>query len=97
MIVYKGQTAVRFILNTNIDLSIYVPQTVTIEFVKPSKTKGNFPSQVLDASTGTIYIDFDDTHKFDESGTWKVWAKIVFSDGRTGVGEIVQYQVAKEL
>lgn len=96
MIVYKDQTAVRFILNTNIDLSVYLPQSVTIEYVKPSNTKGSFPAQVLDGPSGTIYIDFDDTHKFNESGNWKVWSKIVFSDGRIGVGKVITYHVELE-
>lgn len=97
MIVYKDQTAVRLILNTNIDLSVYIPSTVSIEYVKPGGAKGSFPAQVLDAATGTIYIDFDATHKFDLAGAWKLWSKIIFSDGRTGIGEIVEYRVAKEL
>lgn len=86
---YNGQTSLRIQLTTGVDIT---GATVTrIKYEKPSDTTGYWDATVSDNTTGVIYYDVT-AGDIDETGNWKFWAYITFSDGRSAPGEsIIEY------
>lgn len=91
--VKQNQTKLRMRRTTNVDISGY--KSVEIRYITPSGTKGKFTAAVENASTGTIYYDVTEKTDISESGDWKTWAYVMFSDDRYAEGDVVIMQVKK--
>jgi len=96
--IYKNQTAVRLILDTDVDFSVYPLKVdgAKIGYKKPDLTDGTWDGEILLDTDGTIYVDFDDTIKFTTVGNWIVWAELTFADNRSGYGKPKVYQVIEK-
>ena len=96
--IYKNQTAVRLVLDTDVDLSIYGLATsgAKVGYKKPDGTTGQWQGAVLSDVDGTIYLDFSPSVKFDVVGDWSLWAELTFADNRTGFGKVKVYQVIEK-
>lgn len=92
--IYRNQTALRFELHTEADLNNALNQK--IKFVKPSGETGHWDADVLNATSGYIYYDLTATSDLDEAKTWKFWAWVQFSDGRSAPGESAEVRVFTE-
>lgn len=93
--IIRNQTSARLILQTDIDFSVFTITTYQIKYRKPSGLQGTWDATALTGgeSLGKLYVDFSSSIKFDQSGTWEIWAYIVFSDGTIGLGKKIQYFV----
>ena len=89
--IYKGQTKLR--IQRTVSQDITAASVTQIKYVKPSGTAGALTASVLTAATGVIYFDVVSSSTLDESGIWKTWAYITFSDGRSADGENVSMKV----
>ena len=96
--IYVDQTAVKLTLITDIDFGLYTINTYKIHYEKPSGAAGSWTAAPTPGggSDGRIFVDFDDTIKFDEEGKWKLWAKLTFADSRVANGETYPYYVKTE-
>ena len=96
--IYQNQTAARLILQTDVNFNTDVVSSRLIKYRKPSGTTGSWTAATLTGSetTGKIYIDFSASNKFDEAGSWTLWAYLTFSDGRFANGAAATYQVPTE-
>jgi hypothetical protein len=93
--VYRGQTALRITLITNVDVTGY--QSAIIKYTKPDgTTSGSWTSFVDNLVIGSVYHDFSSALELDQEGNWTIWAYVTFSDGRTAAGEPVKFFVYNE-
>lgn len=97
-IIYKDQTAVRLILDTELDLEAEGYASSVIGYEKPDGTVSSWVGSLLTppGNDGKIFVDFNNTIKFDAVGTWKVWAEITYGDGRVGYGIPKYYDVKQK-
>jgi len=96
--IYKNQTSARLILQTDVNFNTNDVTTKLIKYKKPSGTTGSWTATTLTGSetTGKIYYDFSSNYKFDEAGTWDIWAHLTFADSRVANGAMVKYVVRTE-
>lgn len=96
--IYKDQTAVKLTLITSIDFDTYTVTAQSIEYKKPDGTSGSWTASKTPggASDGRIFVDFDDSIKFDQKGKWVLWAKLTFADTRIAYGNPYHYYVYEE-
>jgi hypothetical protein len=96
-IIYKDQTAVRLILDTELDLQAEGYASSKIGYKKPDGTTGEWIGALLNppGTDGKIYYDFASGagNNFDSAGDWVVWAEITYGDGRVGYGIPKYYNV----
>jgi len=95
--VYINQEALRIRLTTSVVITGATAKK--IKYRKPDGTVGSWNAEVEDATNGIIYYDVKITENgadIDQSGNWKFWAYITFSDGRSAPGELVKQYVYKE-
>lgn len=93
--IYKNQSSLRLILDTDEDIS--TATTLQIKYSKPSGTSGTLTATI--SGTTAMYYDFTNTagvSELNESGLWRFWSKVTFSDGRIGYGEPVNIMVYDE-
>jgi hypothetical protein len=91
--VFKGQSALRIILKTFIDLEGVL--STAIKYRKPNGITGEFAAGVSDISKGNIYHECIEG-EIDVSGWWSFWAFVAFADGRTAAGETAKVFVWTE-
>jgi hypothetical protein len=91
--IFVGQSALRIILKTFIDLENIV--SAVIRFVKPDGSSGEFTAGVSDMANGIIFHECIEG-ELDQSGWWVFWAYVVFADGRAAPGESVKVFVWNE-
>jgi hypothetical protein len=82
--VYKGQTALRLIVKTFIDLSDIL--SALIKYRRPDGSTGEFLAGVAEVGKGVIFHECIEGD-LDCSGWWVFWAYVTFADGRTAAGE----------
>ncbi len=92
--IYKGQTKLRLVLNSQIDLGSC--KECEICYQKPNGTEGTFTAHVLDPENGTIFYDIACKDELDMSGYWKFWPRIVFEDDRIALGRSAKVFVYDE-
>jgi hypothetical protein len=91
--IYKGQSALRIVLKTFIDLEGI--EVAVIKFRKPNGKQGEFTAGVSDSANGLIFHECLEG-ELDISGWWVFWAFITFSDGRTAAGETAKVFIWQE-
>jgi hypothetical protein len=91
--IFKGQSALRIILQTFCDLEGIV--SAVIKFRKPDDSCGEFSAAVTDETKGIIFHEVVEG-ELDLSGWWCLWASVTFADGRTAVGETAKVFVYNE-
>ena len=99
--IYKNQTQCRLTLQTDVDFNNYPVSSCKIKYKKPDGTAGEWTAAVLSGEEieGKIYVDFTDTPpvvKFDTAGAWKLWAYVIFSNTKIGIGIPIEYFVKTE-
>ena len=92
--IYKNQTALRLSLDTQVDFE--TGDSAAIKYRKPDGTTGTFTATIDENRDGIIYHDFTDSAELDQSGWWKFWAFVTFSDERTAAGKSVSVYVYEE-
>lgn len=99
--VYLHQTKLRLLLESGHDLTS--AESVNICYRKPSGSEGSWVATVLDVAKGSVCYDVSpptllepDVYTIDEVGTWTVWIKIKFTDGRVLPGDPLSMVVYKE-
>lgn len=88
--IFAGQTAVRLILRTKVNFLINPPSIAYIKIKNPDKSISEWQADYIPDENGYIYVDFSDAVKFDLPGKYQLWAYMVFSDGRTGIGRKIE-------
>jgi hypothetical protein len=91
--IFKGQSALRIILKTFIDLEGIVG--AIIKYRKPDAVIGSFSAGVEDTGKGIIFHECLEG-EIDIPGWWVFWAYITFGDGRTAAGESTKIFVYNE-
>ena len=91
--IFKGQSALRIVLKTFIDLEDI--EMAVIKYVKPNGNHGELSAGVGDAAKGFIFHECIEG-ELDETGWWTFWAFITFADGRTAAGEAAKVYVWKQ-
>jgi hypothetical protein len=91
--IFKGQSALRIILKTFIDLEDVL--STVIKYRKPNGFTGAFAAGVSDATKGNIYHECIEG-EIDVSGCWAFWAFVTFADGRTAAGETAKVFIWNE-
>ena len=90
--IYKNQTALRLSLVTGVEFEN--GDSAEIKYKKPDGTVGTFPAAI--SQDGIIFHDFTDPDEIDQTGWWKFWAFVTFSDERTAAGKSVSVHVYEE-
>ena len=101
--IYKNQSAlkIRVVCSKLID-GVLTPLDITgaletkIKYKKPSGATGSWTAIIENAAQGIIYYDVTTTEVIDESGTWKIWPFIKFSDARVAPGTPEEIMVLVE-
>ncbi|MEE4258948.1 MAG: hypothetical protein V2I62_04255 [Bacteroidales bacterium] len=75
--IYVGQSALRFTLDTKIDLS--AASNTKIYYRKPDGTEGSWAATVTE--TNKLYYDVADETIIDIAGEWRLWAYAEFDSG----------------
>jgi hypothetical protein len=91
--IHKNQTAATLILDTKLDMSGMDVIDLSIFYIKPDGSQGYWPATLVEDSTSKIFVDFDNTVKFDMTGYWTLYSYVEFGDGRTATGDREQYQI----
>jgi hypothetical protein len=91
--IFKGQSALRIILKTFIDLEGII--SAVIRYRKPNGKCGEFSAGVSDTAKGLIFHEWLEG-EIDVSGWWSFWAFVTFADGRTAAGETAKVFVWDE-
>ena len=91
--IFKGQTALRIVLKTFIDLEGI--ECAVIRYRKPDGKTGELAAAVGDTVHGTIFHECIEG-EIDVSGWWAFWAFITFADGRTAAGEAAKVYIWNE-
>jgi hypothetical protein len=91
--VFKGQTALRIVLRTFIDLDDVI--SAVIKYRKPNGKTGEFSAGVSDVGEGSIFHEITEG-EIDMSGWWAFWAFITFADGRSAAGETAKVFIWNE-
>lgn len=91
MAIFKTQDLLDITLQTNVDLT---GATVTdINYLKPGGDRGTWSGSAFDTTKIKYEVQPGD---IDEFGLWKLQAEITIG-GRTGLGEIVEWQIEEIL
>lgn len=99
--IFKNQTAVRLIVDTGIDYQLN-PFTTAIIKAKnidlDNPVEKNWSANILNppGNDGLLYVDFNDTIKFDSEGKWLIWVMVTFVNGKIGYGTPSLYKVYSE-
>jgi len=88
--IYVGQEALELRLNTNVDLS--AASSVSIKYIKPDETTGEFTGEVFN-TTWIKYEFLIDAGELDQQGNWIFWTFAIMGDGRDIPGDPVEYYV----
>ena len=91
--VKQNQTKLRIRRTCNVDITGC--KSAEIRYITPGGRKGAFTATVESAATGIIYYDCNQTSDISESGDWKTWAYVMFSDDRFAEGDVVMMNVKK--
>ncbi len=92
--IYINQENLRIRLTTSVNIADAT--TIKIKYKKPDGTEGSWDAEVEDETNGIIYYDVKKTADgadIDQSGNWKFWAFITFSDGRSAPGEAISQYI----
>lgn len=83
MAFFKDDTATRIEINTGVNFNAYEISGSFISYLKPSGITGSWDGTTVSGSesSGSIYIQFSDTVKFDESGVWEIYPVLYFTNG----------------
>lgn len=94
--IYKNQTAIKFIADTDIDLTLSTNKK--IKFIKPeSLATGSWIATGEGNPTGGLIsytVNYATT--IDEAGEWKLWSWVEFNDGRSAPGEAYNQMIFEE-
>lgn len=91
--VYVGQTALRFQLTTDVDIT---GADCKIKYQKPDGTEGDWDATIADADYGIIYYDIQESTELDQPGDWVLWAYVTFADSTTAAGEPTTIEIFEE-
>jgi hypothetical protein len=91
MSIFKDQSYLRIQLSTGVNITDALE--ISIYYRKPDATIASVTAQVLTSNPGVIYYDMPATSFLDQTGNWKFWAFIKFSDGREARGETVTEKI----
>ena len=86
---YTNQSALRVQLTCGTSLA-----SITSAHIKMQDSGGSTTSwtaTVSDASAGTVYYDL--TTALTVAGPAKFWTYVIFSDGRIGIGDVVDQEI----
>lgn len=92
--IYRNQTALRLSLDTGIDFE--QGDNAEIKYIKPDGTAGAFTAAINGNDSGIIFHDFTEPDEIDQSGWWRFWSSVTFSDGRCAAGKSVRVYVYEE-
>ena len=93
--IFVGQTALKFILDTGIDLTNAMQ--VKIKFRRPDGTTGEWNAEIEPPpSNGRISYTIQTPGDLNIAGNWQLWAFVVFSDNTYAPGEIANVRVCEE-
>ena len=85
--IYRDQTALKIILDTELDLSSV--SVARIKYIKPQRQEGFWVADIESPATAGL-ISFTMTigdSEVDQSGSWTFWAYLIFGDGSEAPGE----------
>lgn len=92
--VFVGQTALRLLVHTGLDLGDSIGWEIRL--VKPSGLVGSLPAFLVgDAAGGVLGYEVGEGD-LDENGWWRMWASVEFADGRRAPGSVERVFVWKE-
>ncbi len=90
--IYVGQTALRFQLTTDVNVTGALCQ---IKHKKPDGTEALWSGIISDADIGVFYYDIQ-SGDLDQSGDWIMWAHVTFEDLTYAPGEPTTVEVYSE-
>jgi hypothetical protein len=91
--IFVGQSALRVVIKTYADLTDAA--SVLICYRKPDRTRGAWQAGVLDRQNGDIVRECAEGD-FDQSGWWRLWARVAYNDGRVAIGAASKIYVWNE-
>lgn len=90
--VFVGQTAIRFELQLNVDITGCLEKK--IKYKKPKDdTIYEWNATSSDDTAGHIYYDVALNTELDVAGTWIFWGYIKFGDGRDANSDPQSYEI----
>ena len=93
--VYKGQTDLTIEVTVNFDLTDFNSAVLIFKSPKGIEKIAN-DTVVIDPIKGVLKFTPIDGTFFNESGSWKCWAKCVNSQGLISIGESAQFIIYEE-
>jgi hypothetical protein len=93
MTLYAGQTAVKITLDGLGNLSD--ASSAVIKYKKPDGSESSWNAVIDNIEQGVISYDLTSADEVT-AGDMTVWAYVVFSDGRIGIGDPVKITVRRE-
>ncbi len=92
--IFKDQSYLRIVLTTNVSLTGALE--VKIYYRTPSGTVGSVTAEVSDETNGVIFYNMPTTSLLTETGLWRFWSYVKFSDSRIARGETVTERIYNE-
>lgn len=92
--IYVGQSDLTIELTTGKDIT--GATSIKIGYKSPSGAIGEFDAVSKDNATGVIEAVFTAQVNLNQSGTWRVWAKIINAGGLLSIGESSEFTVYQE-
>jgi len=91
--IFVNQTALRLILDTQVDFDEYPVESSQIVVMNPKGLKSTWTATVLENDNGKIFVDFSNNIKFTLAGEHKARAVLNFLNGKVGIGDWVKFMV----
>ena len=91
--IYIGQTKLDLVTKVGQDITGAI--TTDLKYRKPNGIIGVFNCSIKDALVGELTYSVQ-SNDLDINGNWKLWAYVVFADGRIGIGNSFDIKVYKE-
>jgi hypothetical protein len=92
--IFVGQTKLTIELDLNQSLAGY--ESARIKYIKPSQTRGSWPANVVNSTTGLIAYEVESSNDLDEAGDWTIWGSVEFADDKSAPSAPVRMTVFKE-
>lgn len=89
--IYKGQTKLTFLFETETDLTGVA--SVEVEYKNPAGVQGSYPATISNIVKGTVSFVVTNASQTTPSGDWIYWIKANYTSGEVMFGEPYKFTI----
>ena len=93
--IYVGQNAVKFRVDTDIDLTTVSSSQIYLRYYAPNTSSGEYAATVETSTDGIVYYNMQSSETLS-TGLYRMWAHVTHADGRVSIGEPFSFTVKAE-